>query len=220
VVEAMADQGDRKTVRAFQCRDYLFEIFDRLSKEHQCSIDYLINESMREYARAREQTVTSVGVETQELLGSALAGASPMGAPSIDAWSRPMLTPVPSRRPTVQPAINPLQAVTVPPPLPGRRPSDLASRRVLMLRFNGESIPVDKDEFIIGRGVRTTDLAIRDGNISRKHAAVVFHDGAYFMKDLGSTNGIEFAGQRVESKRIEEGDVYRICDYEFHFSYQ
>jgi hypothetical protein len=216
----MADQGDRKTVRAFQCRDYLFEIFDRLSKEHQCSIDYLINESMREYARAREQTVTSVGVETQELLGSALAGASPVGAPSVDPRSRPMLTPVPSRRPTVQPAINPLQAVTVPPPLPGRRPSDIASRRVLMLQFNGESIPVDKDEFIIGRGVRTTDLAIRDGNISRKHAAVVFHDGAYFMKDLGSTNGIEFAGQRVESKRIEEGDVYRICDYEFRFSYQ
>ena len=89
-----------------------------------------------------------------------------------------------------------------------------------MLQFNGESIPVEKDEFIIGRGVRTTDLAIRDGNISRKHAAVVFHDGAYFMKDLGSTNGIEFAGQRVESKRIEEGDVYRICDYEFRFSYQ
>jgi len=207
-------------VRAFQCRDYLFEIFDRLSEEHQCSVDYLINEAMREYARAREQTVTSVGAESQDLVGSAQAGASPAAAPSIDSRPRPMLTPVPSRRPTVQPAVNPLQAVTVPPPLPGRRPSDLANRRVLMLQFNGESIPVEKDEFIIGRGVRTTDLAIRDGNISRKHAAVVFHDGAYFMKDLGSTNGIEFAGQRVESKRIEEGDVYRICDYEFRFSYQ
>jgi len=222
----MADQGDRKTVRAFQCRDYLFEIFDHLSKEHQCSVDYLINEAMREYARAREQTVTSVGAESQDLVGSALGGASPVGAPSFDSRdsrdsrSRPMLTPVPSRRPTVQPAVNPLQAVTVPPPLPGRRPSDVASRRVLTLQFNGESIRVDKDEFIIGRGVRTTDLAIRDGNISRKHAAVVFHDGAYFMKDLGSTNGIEFAGQRVESKRIEDGDVYRICDYEFRFSYQ
>lgn len=207
-------------MRAFQCRDYLFEIFDRLSEEHQCSVDYLINEAMREYARSREQTVTSVGAESQDLVGSGLAGASPVASPSIDARPRPMLTPVPSRRPTVQPAINPLQAVTVPPPLPGRRPSDMASRRVLMLQFNGESIPVEKDEFIIGRGVRTTDLAIRDGNISRKHAAVVFHDGAYFMKDLGSTNGIEFAGQRVESKRIEEGDVYRICDYEFRFSYQ
>ncbi len=216
----MADQGDRKTMRAFQCRDYLFEIFDRLSNEHQCSVDYLINEAMREYARAREQSVAAVGVQSQDLVNSAVAGGPVRSALSIDARRPPMLTPVPSRRPTVQPAVNPLMAATVPPPLPGRRPSDLARRRVLMLQFNGESIPVDKDEFIIGRGARSTDLAIRDGNVSRKHAAIVFHDGAYFMKDLGSTNGIEFAGQRVESKRIEEGDVYRICDYEIRFSFQ
>ena len=51
----MGDQGDRKTVRAFQCRDYLFEIFDRMSSELECSVDYLMNEAMREYARSREQ---------------------------------------------------------------------------------------------------------------------------------------------------------------------
>ncbi|MGB5545983.1 MAG: hypothetical protein WBM74_05385, partial [Polyangiales bacterium] len=62
----MADQGDRKTVRAFQCRDYLFEIFDRLSAEHQCSVDYLINEAMREYANAREQSVAALGVQSQD----------------------------------------------------------------------------------------------------------------------------------------------------------
>jgi hypothetical protein len=216
----MADQGDRKTVRAFQCRDYLFEIFDRMSSKHQCSVDYLINEAMREYARQREQSVAAAEVQSRELVGSAVAGVSPMAAPQVEARPARMLTPVPSRRPTVQPALNSLQAVTVPPPLPGHRPSDVASRRVLMLLFNGEALPVEKDEFIIGRGARTADLAIRDGNISRKHAAVVFHDGAYFMKDLGSTNGIEFAGQRVESKRIEDGDVYRICDYELRFTYQ
>jgi hypothetical protein len=203
----MGDQGDRKTVRAFQCRDYLFEIFDRMSSELECSVDYLINESMREYARAREQTVAAV--DAQELVGSAVAGAAPMGAPPIEARPGPMLTPVPSRRPTAQPR------VTAPPPLPGRRPSDAVGRRVLVLLFNGQTFPVEKDEFIIGRGARTADLAIRDGNISRR-----FHDGVYFMKDLGSTNGIEFAGQRVESKRIEEGDVYRICDYELRFTYQ
>jgi len=82
-----------------------------------------------------------------------------------------------------------------------------------VLQFNGQTFPVEKDEFIIGRGARSADLAIRDGNISRRHAAVVFHDGVYFMK-------VEFAGQRVESKRIEEGDVYRICDYELVFTYQ
>ncbi len=208
----MGDQGDRKTVRAFQCRDYLFDIFDRMSAEHQCSVDYLINEAMREYARSCEQPVAAV--DARELVGSAVAGAAPIGAPPVEPRPAPMLTPVPSRRPTAQPS------VTAPPPLPGHRPSDAAARRVLVLQFNGQTFPVEKDEFIIGRGARTADLTIRDGNISRRHAAVVFHDGVYFMKDLGSTNGIEFAGQRVESKRIEEGDVYRICDYELRFTYQ
>ena len=209
----MGDQGDRKTVRAFQCRDYLFEIYDRMSAELGCSVDYLINEAMREYARAREQTVAAIDTQ-EEMAGSAMGGVSRGGAPQVEPRPAPMLTPMPSRRPTAQPR------VTAPPPLPGHRPSAAAARRVLMLHFNGETVPINKDEFIIGRGARTADLAIRDGNISRRHAAVVFHDGAYFMKDLGSTNGIEFAGQRVESKRIEEGDVYRVCDYELHFTYQ
>jgi len=106
----MGDQGDRKTVRAFQCRDYLFEIFDGMSSELQCSVDYLINEAMREYARSRDQTVAAV--DAQELVGSAVAGAAPMAAPPVDARPAPMLTPVPSRRPTMQPR------VTAPPPLP------------------------------------------------------------------------------------------------------
>lgn len=206
----MGDQGDRKTVRAFQCRDYLFEIYDRMSADLGCSVDYLINEAMREYARAREQTVA--GIEAQEAVGSAVGGAAPVAAPA-DARPAPMLTPVPPR------SAGP-SAMSMPPPLPGHRPSQATGRQTLVLKFNGQTFPIEKDEFIIGRGARAADLAIRDGNISRRHAAVVFHDGVYFMKDLGSTNGIEYAGQRVESKRIEEGDVYHICDYELRFSYQ
>ena len=30
----------------------------------------------------------------------------------------------------------------------------------------------------------------QDGNISRKHCAVIRKNGGYFIKDLGSTNGI------------------------------
>jgi hypothetical protein len=207
----MGDQGDKKTVRAFQCRDYLFEIFDRMSDELDCSVDYLINEAMREYARARDRAVARLTEE--RVVGSVMAGGDGARVPSqsppaAQARPAPLLTPMPSRRPTA------------PPPLPGHRPSDSFSPRVLVLEFNGQDFPVEKDEFIIGRGAKTADLAIRDGNVSRRHAAVVFHDGVHFMKDLGSTNGIEFAGQRVESKRIEDGDVYRICDYELRFSYQ
>ncbi len=90
----------------------------------------------------------------------------------------------------------------------------------LYLVFNGQKIAITKPEFVIGRSSRTADLPIKDGNVSRRHAAVVFQGGAYYLKDLGSVNGIHFQGRRIESKRIEEGDAFRICDYEMRFTYQ
>ena len=81
-------------------------------------------------------------------------------------------------------------------------------------------MPVSKDEFIIGRGSKTADLPIKDGNISRRHAAIVFEAGSWCMRDLGSTNGIEYHGQRVDLRRIEEGDVFHLCDYELRFTYR
>ena len=51
-------------------------------------------------------------------------------------------------------------------------------------------------------------------------AAVVRRNGTYFIKDLGSTNGIDFKGMRIDNKRIDEGDTFFICDYELKFTYQ
>ena len=205
----MGEQGDRKNIRTFQCRDYLFKVFDRMGADLDCSVDYLINEAMREYARKRDYAVAELA-PSRAMEATTGVPAEPIAAP-----------PQPEPRPAPALTSVPPPSSATPPPLPGQRISAAADlRRVLYVLFNGQRIPIDKDEFIIGRGARTADLAIRDGNISRRHCAVVFHEGGYFMKDLGSTNGIEFAGRRVESKRIEEGDVYRICDYELRFSFQ
>ena len=89
-----------------------------------------------------------------------------------------------------------------------------------MLVFNSQRIPIEKDQFIIGRGSKTSDLAIKDGNISRKHAAVIRRNGTYYIKDLGSTNGIDYKGMRIDNKRIDEGDVFHLCDYELRFTYR
>ena len=88
------------------------------------------------------------------------------------------------------------------------------------MTFHNNRYTIDKDKFVIGRGSQQTDLTIRDGNISRKHCAVIYHNGSYYIKDLGSTNGIEYRGNRIESKKIEEGDVFYLCDYELRFSYR
>jgi hypothetical protein len=80
--------------------------------------------------------------------------------------------------------------------------------------------PVTRHAFVIGRDRKAADLAIRDGRISRKHAVVLFRDGVYYLKDLGSTNGIHYKGMRIDNKRIDEGDVFQIGDHELRFTYQ
>ena len=95
---------------------------------------------------------------------------------------------------------------------PGRPP--------LYLSFSNNRYVIDQEKYVIGRGSKQTDLTIRDGNISRKHCAILYRNGSYYIKDLDSTNGIEYRGNRIESKKIEEGDVFYLCDYELRFSYR
>jgi pSer/pThr/pTyr-binding forkhead associated (FHA) protein len=84
----------------------------------------------------------------------------------------------------------------------------------LVLYHEGQAFPVSKERYVIGRGKSSSDMTIRDPNISRQHAIVELLQGVYYMVDLGSTNGIEFAGQRVQRKAIHHGDVFQICDHD------
>lgn len=295
---------NKKTLRHFQCRDYLWEIFEQMSTELECSTDYLINEAMRQYARSRNygtarsgQHNTGVGTDPSarpeqaapapqaaaaaaavggipSLRGNAVGrpsipsppppkprasmaqpasaaggAASPFASPATPASPQPRMSappPAPPRRPSsmpppphgqptgrttaqmARPQLPQAPPAPNPPPLPGTGrmsaagapPAPSTRARQLYIIFNGQKIPVTKEEFVIGRGSKSADLAIKDGNISRRHAAVVLHNGAHYIKDLGSTNGVEYQGRRFDSKRIEEGDVFRICDYELRFSYQ
>jgi hypothetical protein len=268
----MTQDQNKKTLRHFQCRDYLWEVFEQMSAELECSTDYLINEAMRQYARSRNYGTSrnQAAPEPSPVAAPApRAPAAPAHAPVVPSMGpipslrggsaqRPSIPapPPPPRRdsgqhaapapraPAAPPA--PRRPSSMPPPPPGRsapmppppshapppRPGANATRAAqhnagrhaampsLFVIFNGQKIPIAKEEFVIGRGAKSADLAIKDGNISRRHAAIVFHNGAFFMKDLGSTNGVEFEGRRFDSKRIEEGDIFRMCDYELRFTYQ
>ena len=191
----MSDRN-QKTLRSFYCRDYLWDLFEVMTRDLGCSVDYLVNESMRYYARSRNYS-----------LASDVNSKDPQGSP-------------------VQMERGQDAANRRPPPLPAAPSNPPANRRsevvrpALYLLFNGQRFRLDKDRFIIARGSQVTDLTIRDGNISRKHCAVVYRGGNYFIKDLDSTNGVEFNGKRVERKRIEEGDTYYLCDYELRFTFR
>ncbi len=200
----MTDQN-RKTLRSFYFRDYLWELFEVMTRDLGCSMDYLVNEAMRHYARSRNYSLAAAPRPADP-------GPPPesLNQPPGAAHRRP--PPLPGQRPPARPAAAPVQEPT-PAPAAGARPP-------LFLLFNGQRYRIDKEKFIIGRGTQQTDLTIRDGNISRKHCAVIFRGGSYFIKDLDSTNGIEFNGKRIEHKRIDEGDTFYLCDYELRFSFR
>jgi Protein of unknown function (DUF3662)/FHA domain len=58
---------------------------------------------------------------------------------------------------------------------------------------------------VLGRS-RDCDITVDDVNISRRHAEIRRDDGAYWVVDLGSTNGIEVNGQRVERAKLLNND--------------
>ena len=90
----------------------------------------------------------------------------------------------------------------------------------LSIWYQNQPTVVNKDRFIIGRGKQSSDLTIKDPNVSRQHAMVEFVNGQYYMVDMGSTNGIEYNGQRIARKAVQEGDLFRICDHELRFTYR
>jgi len=91
---------------------------------------------------------------------------------------------------------------------------------MLNVIYQGEKVSVTKDRFVIGRGKQSSDLTLKDPNVSRQHAMIEFQNGVYFMVDMGSTNGVEYNGQRIARKQIAEGDVFRICDHDLFFTYR
>jgi hypothetical protein len=226
----------KKTMRHFYCRDVLWETFEQMANDFDCSIDYLINEAMRYYARSKNYQSPSASSPQVPQQGGAAHQAVAAGGGS---------------RPSARPAASPSAAAPPPPPSPSSaidnrrtgpslppRPTNPARPALappapratpeaapavappLFLVFNNQRIAIDKEQFIIGRGSKTSDLPIKDGNISRKHAAVIRRNGMYYIKDLGSTNGIDYKGMRIDNKRIDEGDVFHICDYELRFTYR
>ena len=271
----------KKTMRHFYCRDVLWETFEQMANDFDCSIDYLVNEAMRYYARSKNY---------QSPGGPQMTGGAPVSNPGPNgpggSSSGPTSYPPKSNRPPPgtspppgppntsgptsaagggrnnRPPANPTPGYQPNGPMPGsggragggQQPSThgmngpsaghgggmspgLAGHSApavapppgpglggagptLFLIYNGQRYPVTKDQFIIGRGSKTSDLAIKDGNISRKHAAVIRRNGTFYIKDLGSTNGIDYKGMRIDNKRIDEGDVFHLCDYELRFTYR
>ena len=232
----MSQDPNKKISRNFQCREALWTKFEQMAKELECSVDYLINDAMKQYARQRGYgaAATGGGPSMAPPPASAQAPAAPPPPPPVGGSMRvggpPPPAPPPKRGAAPMPPPPPplgARKVGTPPPLapsrsmpPGKSTSAHPAGMNLTIHYQGEAFQVTKDRFIIGRGKQTSDLTIKDPNVSRQHAMIEYQNGVYFMVDMGSTNGVEYNGQRIARKQIAEGDVFRICDHDLRFTYR
>jgi hypothetical protein len=81
----------------------------------------------------------------------------------------------------------------------------LAHEPRALLSVGGKRHELSSERVLLGRS-RDCDIPLEDPNVSRRHAEVVLEDGAWWVADLGSTNGIEVNGERVDRARLEVGD--------------
>jgi hypothetical protein len=85
-----------------------------------------------------------------------------------------------------------------------------------VLSIGGERHELSKGRILIGRS-RECDLTVDDPNVSRRHAEVRQENGAFWIVDLGSTNGVEVNGERVERARLKPDDTIVLGTTELRF---
>lgn len=82
----------------------------------------------------------------------------------------------------------------------------------------GMQIPIDRAVVLIGRSPECDIVLDVSSKISRMHCALIQVDTEYYIRDLGSLNGVTVAGERVEKDvKLTNGTEVHIGDVRFLF---
>jgi len=164
------------------------------------------------------------GVSADELktIVEAQSHAAPVSAGSIVAGARDFVARQAARSSPSAPSVRPATPIAgnVRPPPP---PSSAITEARLTTVNPIDPIPAEyallKDEVTLGRG-EDNDVVIPHASISRAHARLMRHNGAYELMDLNSTNGSYVNDQPVHgSVRVQSGSEVRLGDIKFVLRY-
>jgi hypothetical protein len=131
------------------------------------------------------------------------AAPAPAVPPVQPAVPPPLVTP-PAARPVPEPLpAAEVAATRVFEPVPPAEPEPEPARAAIVLA--GSRHELDRPVVTVGRS-QQCDIVVEDASASRCHAELRREAGAFWVVDLGSTNGTEVNGERVERARLETGD--------------
>ncbi len=82
----------------------------------------------------------------------------------------------------------------------------------------GDPIPLIRETLTVGRR-ESCDICMRLPTVSGLHCELNFRDGFWWIRDLGSTNGIKVNGVRVPRKLLQPQDTITIARRNFTIEY-
>jgi adenylate cyclase len=82
----------------------------------------------------------------------------------------------------------------------------------------GDTIPLLRNTLTMGRR-ESCDICLRLPNVSGLHCELSNKDGYWYIKDLGSTNGLKINGVRVQQKLLHPGDKLTIAKRHWTIEY-
>ena len=87
---------------------------------------------------------------------------------------------------------------------------------VVTLDANGKQHRIEKGSVVIGRS-KDCDIRLPDPNVSRRHAELRQEGSAYWILDLGSTNGVTVNGRRQQRAQLQDDDRITVGSTELVF---
>jgi FhaA, N-terminal domain/FHA domain len=146
-------------------------------------------------------TVGTFGIAvSSQSPGSQEQDATPADLPAAEVMPPPAAAVAP---PAATMIYAPAEEELPPAPEPEQR------EETATLEWSGGTVTIEGRVAVIGRS-SDCDVRVDDANVSRRHAEVRRIGDGYSLVDLGSTNGTEVNGQRIQETALMNGDVISV----------
>src|SRR5205823_664312 len=81
----------------------------------------------------------------------------------------------------------------------------------------GREFVFEQSSVLIGR-TSDCDVVLYDPGVSRKHARIFEEASAYYVEDMGSSNGTKVNGAIIKKKLLSDGDAISLGPVVFNFA--